>query len=118
MEVSPEVKIKETINYDDFMKMDLRAATITSAEKVAKADKLLQLNIDVGFETRTVVSGIALHFKPEDIIGQRVTLLANLAPRKIRGVESKGMILMSENNDGSLKFVQPAEGAENGSSIS
>jgi len=109
---------KETIQYDDFMKMDLRAATITAAEKVKKADKLLQLTLDVGNEQRTVVSGIAQHFSPEEIVGQQVTLLANLAPRKIRGVESKGMILMAENTDGTLKFVQPAAGTENGSGIS
>lgn len=109
---------KETIQYDDFIKMDLRAATIIEAVKVKKADKLLQLELDLGFEKRTVVSGIAKDFKPEDIIGQRVTLLANLAPRKIRGVESKGMILMAENNDGQLNFVQPAKSAENGSKIS
>jgi len=109
---------KDTINYDDFTKMDLRAATIIEASKVKKADKLLQLQIDLGFEKRTVVSGIAKDFKPEDIIGQRVTLLANLAPRKIRGVESQGMILMAENLDGRLNFVQPAKSAENGSKIS
>lgn len=118
MEPTQEVNLKETINYDDFMKMDLRAATIIEAKKVAKADKLLELKLDVGFETRTVVSGIAQHFSPDEILGKQVTLLANLAPRKIRGVESKGMILMSENTDGSLKFVQPSEGAENGSNIS
>ena len=110
--------VKDTIQYDDFVKMDLRAATIIQAGKVEKADKLLQLTLDVGFEKRTVVSGIAQHFNPEDIIGQKVTLLANLAPRKIRGVESKGMILMSENEDGALKFVQPNADAENGASIS
>ncbi|NNK90573.1 MAG: methionine--tRNA ligase subunit beta, partial [Saprospiraceae bacterium] len=110
--------LKDTIQYDDFIKMDLRAATIMDAKKVEKADKLLQLTLDVGFEKRTVVSGIAQHFAPDQIIGQKVTLLANLAPRKIRGVESKGMILMSENEDGSLKFVQPAVEAENGASIS
>ncbi len=110
--------LKETIDYDDFMKMDLRAATILSAEKVKKADKLLELKVDLGFEKRTVVSGIAQHFKPEDIVGQKVTLLANLAPRKIRGVESKGMILMAQNEDGTLKFVQPTAEAEDGSSIS
>lgn len=111
-------KLKDTVNFDDFVKMDLRAATILEASKVEKADKLLQLKIDLGFETRTVVSGIAQHFNCEDIIGQKVTLLANLAPRKIRGVESRGMILMAENADGSLKFVQPSEGVENGASIS
>jgi len=112
-----ESPIKETISYDDFVKMDLRSATITEAMKVEKADKLLKLTVDLGFEKRTVVSGISQHFSPEEVIGQRVTLLANLAPRKIRGVESKGMILMAENEDGSLKFVQPKD-AENGASIS
>ena len=110
--------VKETIQYDDFMKMDLRVATITAAEKVKKADKLLQLTLDVGFEQRTVVSGIAQHFSPEQVVGQKVTLLANLAPRKIRGVESKGMILMAENDDGSLKFVEPGVESENGAGIS
>ena len=117
-EVDTAAPIKDTIQYDDFMKMDLRAATILEAKKVAKADKLLELKLDVGFEQRTVVSGIAQHFQPEEIIGQRVTLLANLAPRKIRGVESKGMILMSENQDGALQFVEPAGTCENGAGIS
>jgi methionyl-tRNA synthetase len=110
--------IKETIAYDDFVKLDLRAATIVEADKVKKADKLLQLKLDLGFEQRIVVSGIAQHFKPEEIIGTKVTLLSNLAPRKIRGVESKGMILMAENEDGELHFVRPAESAQNGSKIS
>ncbi len=113
----PANPIKETIQYDDFMKMDLRAATIIEAKKVAKADKLLELTLDVGFEQRTVVSGIAQHFSPEEVTGQKVTLLANLAPRKIRGVESKGMILMAENEDGALKFVEPGD-SENGAGIS
>ena len=116
-ELAAATPVKETINYDDFTKMDLRSATIVEAKKVAKADKLLELVLDVGFEKRTVVSGIAQHYEPEKVIGQRVTLLANLAPRKIRGVESKGMILMAENSDGSLKFIVPSE-AENGSAIS
>ncbi len=110
--------LKTTINYDDFIKMDLRSATIIEAEKVEKADKLLKLKLDLGFEQRTVVSGIAQHFKPQDVIGTKVTLLANLAPRKIRGVQSQGMILMAENSDGALKFVQPDDHAENGSKIS
>ena len=110
--------LKETIAYEDFVKLDFRTATITAAKKVEKADKLLELNLDLGFEQRTVVSGIAKDYNPEDLIGKRVTLLANLAPRKIRGVESKGMILMAENSDGALKFVQPADGSENGSIIS
>ena len=90
-EVEP---IKETITFDDFMKLDIRTGTILEAEKVKKADKLLKLKVDIGLEQRTVVSGIARYYKPEDIIGQQVLLLANLAPRKLRGVESQGMILM------------------------
>lgn len=101
--------VKEEIVFDDFMKMDIRTATITEATKVKKADKLLQLTLDLGFETRTVVSGIAEHYAPEDIIGQQVCLLANLAPRKIRGVESKGMVLMAEDASGKLVFVSPSE---------
>lgn len=110
--------MKEEITYDDFVKMDMRVATILTAKKVEKADKLLELTLDLGFEHRTVVSGIALYHKPEDIIGKKVTILANLAPRKIKGIESKGMILMSENEDGVLNFVAAPEGAENGALIS
>lgn len=110
--------IKEEIAFDDFMKMDIRTATILEATKVKKADKLLQIKLDLGFETRTVVSGIAEHYNPEEIIGQQVSLLANLAPKKIRGVESKGMILMAENSEGKLVFVAPSEAAfENGSGV-
>ncbi len=109
--------VKDEISFDDFMKMDIRTATITEASKVKKADKLLQITLDLGFETRTVVSGIAEHYRPGDIIGQQVSLLANLAPRKIRGVESKGMILMAENNEGKLVFVAPSEAFENGSGV-
>ena len=111
-------EMKPEIVYDDFIKNDLRVATILEAEKVEKADKLLKLTLDLGFEKRTVVSGIALYFKPEEIIGKKVTLLANLAPRKLKGIESQGMILMSENEDGSLKFVAAPEDAENGATIS
>ncbi len=106
------------VSYDDFSKMDLRVATIIAAEKVEKADKLLKLTLDTGIDQRTVVSGIALHYKPEEIIGQRVTLLANLAPRKIRGIESKGMILMAENEKGELCFIAPTKDFANGSGIS
>ena len=108
---------KAEITIDDFVKMDLRSGTILKAEKVEKADKLLKLEIDLGFEARTVVSGIALHFKPEDIIGKQVTVVANLAPRKMRGIESKGMILMAQNADGRLIFVSPTENADNGSEV-
>ena len=108
---------KAEITYDDFAKMDLRVGTIVKAEKVEKADKLLKLELDMGTETRTVVSGIAMHFKPEDIIGKQVTVVANLAPRKMRGIESQGMILMAQNADGRLIFVSPLETADNGSEV-
>ncbi len=114
---SPQGTLKPTIQYDDFAKLDLRVGTIVSAEKVEKADKLLKLEIDLGFEKRTVVSGIALHYKPEDIIGKQVTVVANLAPRKMRGIESNGMILMAEDN-GQLKFINPDESTTNGSGVS
>ncbi|HEY6505856.1 MAG TPA: methionine--tRNA ligase [Chitinophagaceae bacterium] len=109
---------KSTIQYDDFAKLDLKVATITAAEKVAKADKLLKLEVDLGFEKRTIVSGIALHFKPEDIIGRQVVIVANLAPRKMKGIESNGMILMAEDKDGKLKFINPDEAIANGSPVS
>jgi methionyl-tRNA synthetase len=98
--------------------MDLRVGTIIAAEKVEKADKLLKLTIDTGLDQRTVVSGIALHFKADEIVGQQVMLLANLAPRKIKGIESMGMILMAEDADGKLIFMQPSSKTNNGSSIS
>ena len=108
---------KELISYDDFAKMDIRIGTILSAEKMPKADKLLILKVDTGIDQRTIVSGIAQSFNPEEIIGKRVTVLANLAPRKLRGVESKGMILMVENAEGKYRFIAPdgeeiANGAE------
>jgi methionyl-tRNA synthetase len=110
--------LKPAIQYDDFAKLDFRVGTILSAEKVEKADKLLKLEIDLGFEKRTVVSGIAMHFKPEDIIGRQVIVVANLAPRKMRGIESNGMILMAEDADGKLKFINPDEQTKNGSTVS
>ncbi|OJW77324.1 MAG: methionine--tRNA ligase [Bacteroidetes bacterium 46-16] len=108
---------KPEITIDDFAKLDLRAGTILSAEKVEKADKLLKLEIDLGYEKRTVVSGIALHYKPEDIVGMQVTVVANLAPRKMRGIESKGMILMAQNADGKLIFVSALNPADNGAEV-
>jgi methionyl-tRNA synthetase len=117
-EEKPMAEFKPETSYDDFVKMDLRVGTIVAAEKVEKADKLLKLSIDTGNETRTVVSGIALHYAPEAIIGQQVTLLANLAPRKIRGIESRGMILMAEDKDGKLIFIQPSAMTTPGSTIS
>ncbi|MDO5105345.1 methionine--tRNA ligase [Capnocytophaga sp.] len=109
---------KELISYDDFAKMDIRVGTILEAEKMPKADKLLVLKIDTGIDVRTVVSGIAESFSPEAIIGKKVTVLANLAPRKLRGVESQGMILMVEKLDGKLAFVNPDEdGIGNGTVV-
>lgn len=109
---------KETITFDDFTKLDLRVGTIMEAEKMPKAKKLLVLKVDTGIDTRTIVSGIAESFKPEDIVGKQVTVLVNLAPRALRGVESEGMILMTENADGKLVFVSPGEaGVKPGNTI-
>ena len=110
--------LKPEITFDDFAKIDLKTATITAAEKVEKADKLLKLEVDLGFEKRTIVSGIALHFAPDAIIGKQVLVVTNLAPRKMRGIESNGMILMAEDADGKLQFVTPAENVNNGSNVS
>lgn len=99
--------IKTATSFDEFTKMDIRTATILEAEVVPKTDKLLKLLLDTGIDKRTVVSGIAQYYKPENIIGQKVCLLANLEPRKIKGIESKGMILMAENEKGELCFVSP-----------
>jgi methionyl-tRNA synthetase len=109
---------KETIDFEDFTKLDMRVGTILEAVKVAKTKKLLQLKVDVGIDVRTIVSGIAESFSPEDIIGQQVTVLTNLAPRKIRGVESQGMILMTDTPDGKLAFVEPEQKVNNGQQIS
>jgi methionyl-tRNA synthetase len=110
--------VKPAIQFDDFAKIDLRTGTILSAEKVAKADKLLKLEVDLGFEKRTIVSGIALHFTPEDIIGKQVVVVANLAPRKMKGIESNGMILMAEDAAGKLHFVKPENVVDPGSGVS
>lgn len=109
--------LKPEIVFDDFGKIDLRVGTIIEAKKVEKADKLLELLVDLGFEQRTILSGIAMHFKPEDIVGKQVTIVANLAPRKMRGIESKGMILMAEDAAGKLYFVSPSEAIAAGSTI-
>lgn len=109
--------VKPTISYDDFSKLDLRTARITAAEKVPKADKLLRLEIDLGFEKRTVVSGIAEHYTPEEIIGRNVLILANLAPRQLRGIESNGMILMAENGEGKLTFVSASSETQPGAEV-
>ncbi len=110
--------VKPEIVYDDFGKLDLRTGIIRAAGKVEKADKLLKLQVDLGFETRTIVSGIALHFTPEEIVGRQVVVVVNLAPRKMRGIESQGMILMAESADGKLHFVQPADMINPGSGVS
>ena len=109
---------KEVIDFEDFSKLDVRVGTILAAEKVAKTKKLLQLKVDVGIDVRTIVSGIAESFSPEDIIGQQVSVLVNLAPRKIRGVESQGMILMTDTLDGKLAFVAPERSIKNGQEVS
>lgn len=109
--------LKEEVSFDEFSKMDIRTGTVLEAERVPKTDKLLKLLVDIGVETRTIVSGIAEHFDPSDLIGKQVSVLANLAPRKIRGVESKGMILMAEDENGKLILTSPAEKVNNGSTI-
>lgn len=110
---------KDTITFDDFSKLDMRVGTILEAEKMAKTKKLLVLKVDTGMDTRTIVSGIAESFTPEEIIGKKVTVLVNLAPRTLRGVDSQGMILMTENLDGKLVFMNPdEEGVGNGEGIS
>ena len=109
---------KETVEFEDFTKLDIRIGTILTAEKVAKTKKLLQLKVAVGIDTRTIVSGIAESFSPEEIIGQQVAVLVNLAPRKIRGVESQGMILMTDTPDGKLAFMQPEKEVKNGQEVS
>jgi methionyl-tRNA synthetase len=110
--------LKDEIVYDDFGKIDLRTGIITAAQKVPKADKLLQLEVDLGFEKRTILSGIAMHFQPEDIVGKQVVVVANLAPRKMRGIDSNGMILMAEDAAGKLHFVQPEHTIAAGAKVS
>lgn len=110
--------LKPVIQFDDFAKVELKVGTIISAEKVEKADKLLKLEVDLGFEKRTIVSGIALHFEPSSIVGKQVTVVTNLAPRKMRGIESNGMILMAEDANGVLKFINPDGPVDNGSGVS
>lgn len=108
---------KENIEFDDFAKMDIRTGTILEAEKVAKTKKLIKLLIDTGIDKRTVVSGIAEYYQPEDIIGKQVSIIVNLAPKALRGIESKGMILMAEDADGKLVFVSPTDKVTNGSEV-
>jgi methionyl-tRNA synthetase len=118
MSDTPLLPQKETIDYETFSKMDLRVGTIISAEKMPKTKKLIVMKVDTGLDTRTIISGIAEHYEPESLIGKKVTVLVNLAPRPLRGVESQGMLLLAENPDGKLTFVTPEDVASaNGSPI-
>jgi len=117
-ETAAQSPVKPEIVFDDFAKIDLKVGTIVAAEKVEKADKLLKLQVDLGFETRTIVSGIAMHFAPEAIVGKQVTVVCNLAPRKMRGIESNGMILMAEDANGKLHFINPEDNINPGSGVS
>lgn len=117
LEAAEAKPAKENIEFDDFAKLDIRVGTIIEAEKVAKTKKLLKLKIDTGIDKRIVVSGIAEYYAPEEIIGKQVSILVNLAPKKLRGIESQGMILMAENPDGTLAFVSPDKAIKNGGEI-
>jgi methionyl-tRNA synthetase len=118
-EVKKVAEQKETIQYEDFTKLDMRVGTILEAEKMPKADKLLILKVDTGIDVRTIVSGLAEHYTPEDIVGKKVTVLVNLAPRKLRGTMSEGMILMATTAEGKVIFLNPdVEDVENGAGIS
>ena len=108
---------KAPVSFDDFGRMDIRTATVLEAERVPKTDKLLKLTIDTGIDRRVIVSGIAEYYSPEDMLGKQICILANLAPRKIRGIESKGMILMAKQGDGSMRFITPQEAVANGAVI-
>jgi methionyl-tRNA synthetase len=108
---------KEPVTFDDFTKIDIRTATILEAEKVPRTTKLLKLKIDTGIDIRIIVSGIAEYYEPEAIIGKQISIVANLEPRKIKGIESKGMILMAEDKNGKLVMVAPADKVSNGSMI-
>ena len=109
--------IRENIAFDDFTKLDIRVGTILECTKVPKADKLLQFRIDDGLEKRTIVSGIAQHYKPEELVGKQVCFIANLAPRKLKGIVSEGMILSAENFDGSLAVIMPQKEVKPGSEV-
>jgi methionyl-tRNA synthetase len=118
METAPYPPIGPEMVYDDFAKLDMRVGEILTAEKIEKSKKLLKLKVDIGVEVRTVLSGIAEQFSPEDVVGKKVVLLANLQPRKMMGIESQGMILMSEDKEGVFRFLAPDGEADNGSTIS
>jgi len=112
-----QTKTKAPIEFDDFSKLDLRVGTIETAEKVPKKDRLLQFTVNLGFETRTIISGIAEHYAPEDLLNKQVIVVANLKPKKLAGVESHGMILTAETPEGKLQVIQPAGPVPNGSMV-
>jgi methionyl-tRNA synthetase len=113
-DVIPE---KEEITFDDFQRMDIRVVTVLAAEKVAKTKKLLKLKVNTGIDTREIISGIAEHYQPEELVGKQGLMLVNLAPKNIKGVESHGMVLMAENADGSLSIMQPHKPVKEGSTV-
>jgi methionyl-tRNA synthetase len=110
--------LKPTSTFDDFSKLDIRIGTVTHAEKMEKSNKLLKLTVNAGLDTRTILSGIAQHYSPEEMVGKQVTFIANLAPRKMMGIESQGMILMAEDTDGKLKLIHPSDNVTPGSTVS
>ena len=110
--------LKEEIVYDDFTKLDMRVATVLECERVPKSDKLLKFLLDTGIDKRTILSGIAKHYQPEDLIGKQVVVLANLAPRKMMGIESQGMILSAEDEEGNLRLLQANAVTNPGATIS
>jgi methionyl-tRNA synthetase len=110
--------MKDIISYEDFAKLDMRVVKVLTAEPMPKSKKLLRLTVDTGLGVKTVLSGVAEHFQPEDLIGKQVTMLINLAPRKMMGIDSEGMILMAEDRDGSLRLLQPNTPTSEGSTIS
>jgi methionyl-tRNA synthetase len=116
--VAPVTPMKDIITYEDFAKLDMRVVKVLSAEPMPKSKKLLKLSVDTGLGSRTVLSGVAEHFKPEELIGKQVVMLINLAPRKMMGIDSEGMILMAEDKDGSLRLLLPGSETANGSTIS
>ena len=116
--VEAREQAKAVIQYDDFAKLELKTGTVVECQKVPKADKLLKLEIDLGTEKRTIVSGIAQHYSPEEMVGKQVIVVTNLAPRKMKGIESQGMILTAENSDGTLQLLQPENPVNPGSTVS
>ena len=117
MESAPVLAQKDSITYDNFQKIDIRSCTVLEAERVPKTKKLLKLKVDTGIDQRTIVSGIAEYYQPEDLIGKQVIMLVNLEGKEIKGIYSQGMILMAENAKGELSLVSPAKSINNGSTV-